>query len=94
MASCLHLWLDAHMSATTLKPGAAEALHEARERLGLSRVDLERATRKAGHKVSEATIFNIEKGISSKPYPRTIYALAAVLDLDPADLLYRQEVAS
>lgn len=78
----------------TLKPGAAQLLHQAREQHGLSRVELERITRDAGYKVSEATIFNIERGVSVRPYPRTIYALASALSLDPMDLLDATEVAS
>lgn len=82
------------MPHMNLKPGAAQVLYEARERLGLSRVDLERVTKHAGHKVSEATIFNIERGVSARPYPRTVYALADALGLDPSDLLQAEEVAS
>lgn len=77
-----------------LKPEARRILFQTRERLGLSRQDLERATRDAGYKVSEGTIFNIETGVSKAPYARNIYALAAALSLDPNDLFETVEAAS
>lgn len=68
---------------------APAKLAEARERLGFSRLQVERLTKRAGYRVTEATIFNIEKGVSKRPYPRTIYALAAAYGMDADDLLER-----
>jgi transcriptional regulator with XRE-family HTH domain len=73
---------------------AGRQLWEARERLGLSRAALEARTAEGHYRVPEATIFNIEKGVSKAPYPRTIYALAEALDLDASPLFETEEVAS
>lgn len=77
-----------------LKPGAGHRLHQTRERLGLSRKEVEQRTEANHFKVSEATIANIEKGISKNPYPRSIYALADAYNLDPDTLLEPEEVVA
>lgn len=77
-----------------LKQGAGYRLHEARERLGLSRKEVEDRTKANGFKVHEATIANIEKGLSKNPYPRNIFALADVYELDSDSLFETEEVAS
>lgn len=74
-----------------LKANAAAKLVEARARLGLSRLDLERKTRDNGFRVTEGTIFNIEKGVSKKPYLRSIYALCTALELDPSEIVETEE---
>lgn len=74
-----------------LLPGAGQRIYEARERAGLSRADVERATAKQGRKVAEATIYNIERGLSKAPYPRNIYAIASVLGLDVVELMVMEE---
>lgn len=76
-----------------LKPNAGSTIQTAREKAGLSRPELERLTRDRGFKVSEGTIFNIENGVSKRPYPRNIYALADALAIDHGDL-FEQEAAS
>lgn len=69
-----------------LTPDAGRRLWEARERKGLTRAALEQLTSDNGFKVSEATIFNIENGVSKAPYPRNIYALADALGVDSTSL--------
>ena len=76
------------------KSGAAFRLFETRERLGLSRKDVEDRTKANGFKVHEATIANIEKGISKNPYPRNIFALADVYGIPSDSLFETEEVAS
>lgn len=76
-----------------LTKDAGRRLWEARERLGLSRADVEKRTVENGFKVPEGTIFNIEKGVSRAPYPRNVYALAEVYALD-TDALFEQEEAT
>lgn len=76
------------------KPGAGYRLHEARERLGLSRKEVEDRTKANHFKVHEATIANIEKGVSKNPYPRSVFALAAVYGIDSDELFEPEEVAS
>lgn len=79
-----------------LTKDAGKRLWEARERLGLSRAEVEKRTDANRFKVPEGTIFNIEKGVSRAPYPRNIYALCDVLGVDSADLFEdeTEEVAS
>jgi transcriptional regulator with XRE-family HTH domain len=74
-----------------LTKDAGRKLWEARERLGLSRAEVEQRTAANHFKVPEGTIFNIEKGVSKAPYPRNVFALADVYGLD-ANELFEQEV--
>ena len=79
------------------KTGAGMKLHETRERLGLSRKEVEERTKANGFRVHDATIANIEKGVSKNPYPRNIFALADVYGLDTSELFEAEapeEVAS
>lgn len=68
-----------------LNEKAAAVLHDARERRGWSRAQLREATKALGMEVSEATIYDLEKGHDS-PRKRTIYKLAEALELNPDDL--------
>lgn len=77
-----------------LTKDASRRLWEARERLGLTRREVERRTAEAGFKVPEGTIFNIEKGVSRSPYPRNVYALCDVYEMDASPLFEVEEVAS
>lgn len=62
-------------------PATAEAVRTARERRGWSQEEL---AERAG--LSPRSISDIERGVSRKPRPRTIAAIAAALDLAASDL--------
>lgn len=74
-----------------LTKDAGRRLWEARERLGLSRAEVERRTAEAHFRVPEGTIFNIEKGVSKDPYPRNVFALADAYGLDSTSLFEQEE---
>lgn len=77
-----------------VRADAARTIEAAREGAGLSRRDLELLTKKAGQRVTESTIFNIERGVSKRPWPRTVMALADALGIDHAEVLETTQVAS
>lgn len=75
------------------KQDAGTTIHRARERRGLSRVAVEALTKEAGYTVDKDTLRKLELGLTSAPYPRTLYALADVLGLD-GDSLFVEEVSA
>lgn len=77
-----------------IRPEAAKTLEKAREEAGLSRHELELLTKRNGYRVTESTIYNIERRVSKRPWPRSVMAIAEALGIDSSQLFETTEVAS